>query len=223
MTAVVELAQTRKLIPRWIGHGDLTIVVDGAVYARADQVEQLAGIRPWSGGETLLGDTWAREIDGQAYYDLDDAIARCEAAGTAQATEFLDWLRTTIEQLLTDEVLDLAHRAPAFIGSYPVALAARILSDDPAITIGQHGLFAHLEHIGWIERAGTDWAMTNLARRNGWLTVRDVTIPAANRAHRRTYPQLHVTPDGLHHLARTLHALHPDRAPERPPHPQLFD
>jgi hypothetical protein len=220
---MVELAQTRKLIPRWIGNGDLTIVVDSAVYARADQVEQLAGIRPWSGGETLLGDTWAREIDGHAYYDLDDAIARCEAADTAQAAAFLTWLRTTIGELLTDEVLDLAQRSPAFIGSYPIRVAARLLSEDPSITIGQQGLFAHLEQIGWTERDGPDWAMTILARRNGWLAVRDVTIPAANRAHRRTYPQLHVTPAGLHELARTLHALHPDREPERPPHPQLFD
>lgn len=224
MIAMTELAQTRKLIPRWIGHGDLTIVVDGTrVYSRADQVEQLAGIPPWSGGETLLGDTWARVIDGHPYYELDDAIARCEAAHTDQATDFLAWLRSALDELLTDEVLDLAQRAPGFIGSYPIRVAARILSDDPAVSIGQQGLFAHLERIGWTERAGADWTMTATARRNGWLTVRDVTIPAANRAHRRTYPQLHVTPAGLTALAETLHALRPDREPERPPHPQLFD
>lgn len=225
MIGVTELAQTRKLIPRWIGHGDLTIVVDGVrVYVRADQVEQLAGIPPWSGGETLLGDTWALELDGQPYYELDDAIARCEAAHTDEAAAFLTWLRETLDELLTDEILDLAQRAPAFIGSYPIRIAARILSEDPAVSIGQHGLFAHLERLGWTERAGSsDWTMTALARRNGWLTIRDVTIPAANRAHRRTYPQLHVTPAGLTELAVTLHALNPDREPERPPHPQLFD
>ncbi|WP_223215058.1 phage antirepressor KilAC domain-containing protein [Microbacterium trichothecenolyticum] len=221
---MAELAQTRKLIPRWIGHGDLTIVVEGArVYGRADQVEQLAGIAPWSGGETLLGDTWAREIDGHVFYELDDAIARCEAAGTSRAGEFLTWIRETLEQLLTDEVLDLAQRSPAFIGSYPIRIAAARLSEDPAVHIGQQGLFAHLERIGWIERAGTDWTMTATSRRNGWLTIREVTIPAANRTHRRTYPQLHVTPTGLTELAATLHALHPEQGPERPPHPQLFD
>lgn len=224
MIAVAEVATTRTLIPRWHGHGDLTIVLDGArVYVRADQVEDLAGIPPWSGGETLLGDTWPLERDGRPYYELDDAIARCEAAHTDQAGEFLTWLRVTLDELLTDEVLDLAHRLPGFIGAHSIRTAARLLSDDPAIHIGQQGLFALLEQLGWIERGGADWAMTVIPRRNGWLTVRDVTIPAANRAHRRTYPQLHVTPAGLLELARTLHAYTPARETPAEPHPTLFE
>lgn len=221
---MTELAQTRKLIPRWIGHGDLTVVVDGVrVHVRADQVEQLAGIPPWSGGETLLGDTWALEIDGQPYYELDDAIARCEAAHTEQASAFLAWLRETLDDLLVDEVLDIAQRTPGFIGSYPIRVAAKLLSDDPVINVGQQGLFAHLEHIGWIERAGTDWAMTPIARRNGWLVIREVTIPAANRAHRRSYPQIHVTPAGLAELGRTFYAARPERDVTAAPHPTLFE
>lgn len=228
MTAVAEV--TRKLIPRWLGHGDLTIVVDGDhVYARADQVEQLAGIPPWSTGETLLGDTWPLELDGYPYYHLDDAIVRVESMHSSQAAEFLTWLRETLPVLLSDQVLDVAQRVPDFIGSHPVALAARLLSDDPAVRIGQQGLFAHMHELGWIVRAYSEnpdwpeWHIATPARRNGWLAVRNVTIPAANRARRRTYPQIYVTPAGLTELARTLHALNPDRDPQTPPHPQLFD
>jgi hypothetical protein len=230
VTAVAALTRTRKLIPRWFGHGDLTLVVDGdQVYARADQVEKLAGIPPWSTGETLLGDTWPLEIDGYPYYHLDDAIVRAEAVATPEATDFLRWLREQLPLILADEVLDIAQRIPPFIGSYPVSTAARLLSEDPAVVIGQNGLFAHMCQLGWIVRAITvtpdapDWHITDTARRNGWLTVRDVIVPAANRARRRVYPQIYVTPAGLTELARTLHALHPDRDPQTPPHPQLFD
>lgn len=221
----MELAPTATLIPRWLGHGDLTIVlINTRVFVRADQVEQLAGIPPWSGGETLLGDTWPLELDGKPYYELDDAIARCEAAATDQAAAFLEWLRDSLTELLDDDVLDLAQRAPAFIGSYPVRVAAKMLDADPAISIGQNSLFAHMQAQGWITREdGADWTIAHPARRNGWLTTRQVTIPAANRDHRRTYPQIYVTPAGLDQLRTTLHALHPAPAAAHHPTPTLFD
>lgn len=221
----VDVAPTGKLIPRWRGHGDLTIIlVNTRVFARADQVEQLAGIPPWTTGETLLGASWPLELDGHPFYELDEAIARCEAADTTQAGEFLDWLRGELDDLLSDETLDLAQRLPSIIGSYPIRVAARLLSDTPTVQIGQQGLFAHLHTLGWIERPHdtADWSMTTLARRKGWLTVRNVTVPAATRTHRRTYPQLHVTPAGLTELARTLHATSPP-APDRPVPLPLFD
>ncbi|MCC2031803.1 phage antirepressor KilAC domain-containing protein [Microbacterium allomyrinae] len=230
MSAVAELAPTRKLIHRWARQGDLYIATVGdRVYARADQVERLAEISPWSGGETLFGDTWPLVLEGFPYYDLDDAIARCESAGTPRAAAFLEWLTDTLAPMLTDEVLDLAQRVPSFIGSHPVNIAARLLSEDPAVQIGRAGLFAHMHQLGWILRTvgkaaqHSDWHIAQAARRAGWLTVRDVTIPATNREHRRTYSQIHVTPAGLTELARTLHALHPDRDTAAPPHPQLFD
>lgn len=224
MIGVVELARTVKLIPRWPGHGDLTIVTrDGRVYLRADQVEQLAGIPPWASGESLLGETWPLELDGNPYYDVDDAIARCETADTSMAAAFLTWLGDTLDQLLADDVLDLAQGIPGFIGSYPVRVAARILDDDPAISIGQNTLFAHMHHLGWIERTPTgDWTLTPTSRRNGWLTIRDITVPAATKAHRRAYPQVYVTPAGLTELATTLHALSRP-VPDTPAPPTLFD
>lgn len=229
MTTVVELAHHRMLIPRWPGHGDLTIVIrDEHVYLRADQVERLAGIPPWAHGETLLGDTWPLELDGRPYYQLEDAVARCEAEATDAAAAFLAWLDEQLEQLLTDEVLDDAQRIPSVIGSHPVRVAARILDADPAVSIGQISLFAHLAVEGWIDRdpqvapQDQDWRITPLARRHGWLTIRNVLIPAANRERRRTYEQIYVTPAGLAELRRTLHALHQTPPPEAP-QPPLFD
>ncbi|WP_439593988.1 phage antirepressor KilAC domain-containing protein [Microbacterium sp.] len=204
---MVELAPTRQLIPRWLGHGNLHILVErDRVFVRADQVEQLAGIPPWGRGEQLLDDDWF-EHAGNPYYPLEDAVSRCEFEGTATAAAFLEWLSDTVDELLIDEVLDQAQHIPGFIGSHPVRRAAELLDADPAISIGRTSLFAHMHHIGWIDREAGDWQMTTLARRNGWLTLRDVTIPAANRQRRRTYPQIYVTPAGLAELRRTLHAL----------------
>lgn len=221
MTAVAELARTRTtLIPRWFGHGDLTIVVDDErAYLRADQVEQLAGIPPWSTGETLLGDAFPLEMDGRPFYELDEAIARCETAQTTTAGEFLAWLGDTLADLLEDEVLDVAQPVPAFIGSHPVAAAARLLSDDPEVRIGRQGLFAHMHALGWTERHDDHWVMTNLPRRRGWLTTRNVALGP----HRGIYPQIHVTPAGLAELGRTLHAVNPERDSTTTPHPTLFE
>lgn len=220
---MVAIDATHTLIPRWPGHGDLTVLVArDLVYLRADQVERLAGIPPWSGGEALIPGDWYLHNDRE-YYPLDDAIARCESDTSTAAAEFLSWLRPTLEELLTDEVLDLAHRIPGFIGSYTVRRAAEILNTDPAITIGQNTLFAHLNATGWTERTPNgDWTMTSLARRNGWLTHRDVTVPAATKTGKRPYGQLYVTPAGLTELRRCLHAIGRDPTGRRS-HPTLFD
>lgn len=225
MSALVELAHPRKLIPRWEKHGDLWIFTqDGTVYVRADQLEQLAGITPWSTGETLIEDHWPTMIDGHPFYELDTAVARCEAEETALAAEFLTWLREQLELLLTDEALDQAQRIPSHFGSYSVNRAAKILDRDPAIRIGMHGLFAHMQLQGWITRAevDSDWTITPLAHRHGWLTLRNVIIPAATKVRRRTYPQVYVTPAGLDELRTTLHALLRS-PPDEPTHPTLFD
>ena len=222
MTAVTERTGHVTLIPRWLDHGDLTLLVhDGAVYARADQLEHLAHLTPWASGETLLDTTWPLELNGHAYYHLEDAIARCEADGSTHATDFLTWLRATLPELINDDVLDQAQYIPGFIGSHPVRVAARILSDDPTISIGRTALFAHMHHHGWIDRTNDHWTITTRARRNGWLTIRDVILPTVATA-RRTYPQIYITPAGLTELRRTLGALHPTPA-DTPPAITLFD
>jgi hypothetical protein len=222
VSAVAELARTATLIPRWPFHGDLHIEIrDDRIYLAVVDVEALAGIPPWAHGETLIGEDWT-ELGGQPYYLLHDAVARCEAEETTRAGEFLTWLDVTLRELLADDVLDQAQHVPGFFGSYPVRRAAELLRNDPAISIGQNTLFAHMAHQGWIERPTGDWTITTHAHRNGWLTIRDVTIPAATKDRRRSYPQIYITPEGLDELRRTLYALNP-AAPVIPPQPSLFD
>ncbi|QYF98933.1 phage antirepressor KilAC domain-containing protein [Microbacterium sp. PAMC21962] len=221
MSAVVELSRTRtKLIHRMPGAGDLWIFVDaGAMFMRADQVEAIAGIPPWSTGELLVeAGTW-ETIDGHVCYPVEVAIARCEAAATPPASRFLDWVRTVLEAT-DDDALDKAQLVPSFIGSHPVHVAARILSEDPEVTIGRNGLFEVMHQAGWLDRSGGDWTVTHVARRNGWLTVRNIPVPGRGRT---PYPQTYVTPAGLVELQRLLTAGRRHSPPEPAQHPTLFD
>lgn len=207
MTAVVELAQPRKLVPRWLGHGDLTVVITpDRVYLRADQVEALAGIPPWGTGSTLLPDEWPLDVDGIDFYDIDTATTMCEQHDTALAAEFVAWVNgflTTVDGV----VLEQAHRVTPFTESLTVAQAARALDADPAITMGRDRLFELLEQQGWIERNSThhDWTVTARAHYADWVTLRAVNVPDGHKTRR--YLQVHVTPAGMTELRRILHAL----------------
>ena len=221
MSLMVDLARARtKLIHRMPGEGDLWVYVDaGGLFLRADQVEALAGIPPWSGGELLVDvDEWTI-LDGHACYPVETAIARCEAAGGARAGGFLAWLRDTLATL-DDETVDQAQILPGFIGSHPVDKAARLLSEDPEISVGPRGLFEFMHDRGWLSRGPKDWEITHVARRNGWLTVRNVPVPGRGR---RPYPQTYVTPVGLTELGRMLTVGRRSRPPDPVRHPTLFD
>lgn len=220
MTAVAELARTRtKLIHRMPGRGDLWIFVDGgAMLVRTDQLEALAGIPPWSGDEVLFAEDAWTTVDGHVCTPLEHAIARCESAASSTAAEFLAWLGGVLGEV-DDDVLDKAQSLPGFIGSHPVQNAARQLSEDPALTIGRDGLFAFMHAQGWLSRGGDTWEVTHLARRNGWLTVRQVPIGRG----RRTYPQTYVTPEGLALLRELLAESRRRHAPPDRPAPTLFD
>lgn len=221
MSVVVELERSRtKLIHRMPGRGDLWMFVgDGGIFLRADQVEKIAGIPPWSGGVLLVDvDEWTI-LDGHACYAVEAAIARCESAATPSASEFLTWLRDVLATL-DDDAVDQAQQVPAFIGSHPVGVAARMLSEDPEVTITRTGLFAFMHETGWISRGDQDWEVTHLARRNGWLTVRRVPVPGRGL---RAYPQTYITPAGLTELHRAL-TLGRRRSPPDPVrHPTLFE
>lgn len=206
---MVELAQPRKLLPRWPGHGDLTIVIDGAyTYLRADQVEQLAGIPAWGDGETVLPDEWPLDVAGTPFYAIDDAVQKCERHGTALAAEFVSWLREFLSTV-DDDALEQAHKVVHFTDAYSMTRAARILDADPTITMGRDRLFAYLEQLGWIERSSPahDWIITRRPHDRDWLTLRAVRVPAGNKTGWRDYLQVHVTPAGIAELRRTLHAL----------------
>lgn len=217
---MTELARTRtKLIHRMPNRGDLWIYVDaGLMLLRTDQLEALAGIPPWSGDEVLFADDAWSTVDGHVCTPIEHAIARCESAGSASAGEFLAWLGGVLGQV-DDDILDKAQQLPGFIGSHPVRIAARRLSEDPAFAIGRDGLFAFMSAQGWLVRGEDAWEVTHLARRNGWLTVRQVPVPGRGR---RTYTQTYVTPAGLAELRELLAESRRRHAPPVLP-PTLFD
>lgn len=220
MTTMTELARTRtKLIHRMPTRGDLWIYVEaGAMLVRTDQLEALAGIPPWSGDEVLFAEDAWTTVDGHVCTPLEHAIARCEADASSTSAEFLGWLEGVLKQV-DDDVLDQAQSLPGFIGSHPVQIAARRLSEDPALTIGRDGLFAFMHAEGWIERGGDAWQVTHLARRNGWLTVRQVPVGRG----RRTYAQTYVTPEGLAVLRDLLAESRRRHDPPDSLPPTLFD
>lgn len=214
---MVQLAQPRKLIPRWHGHGDQLIVIDGAyTYLRADDVEHLAGIPAWNDGDTVLGDEWPLDLNGVHFYLLDDALRRCDKRGTLTAREYSTWLLSFLAGV-DDEVLEQAHRVVPFTDALTVTQAARQLSADLDITLGRDQLFHELDRLDWISRntIDDDWIISPAAHTRDLLTLRAVNIPAPTRDRRRRYLQVHITRAGLAELATHL-------APATPPPPALF-
>jgi len=91
-------------------------------------------------------------------------------------------------------------------GDYSVADAAKVLSRDPAIQIGQQRLFTVLREVGWIYRAGDQrWRVYQSAIEAGRLSEL-----ATSHYHPRTGelqvdpPQVRVTVKGLGALHRKL-------------------
>lgn len=103
-------------------------------------------------------------------------------------------------------------------GDYAVADAAKILSRDPVIALGERRLFAVLSDQGWIyrQRADNRWRVYQVAVERGWLSE----MPASHY-HPQTGelvldpPQVRVKPKGLAELHRRLGGLQPLRLYEQ--------
>ncbi|BAM26381.1 phage antirepressor [Corynebacterium ulcerans] len=145
----------------------------------------------------------------------------------------------TIEQVITDPdtIIYLASRlkdeqerarkleAPAAAwtqlaeaeGDYSVAEAAKVLSRDPAISIGRDRLFAHMESLGWIFRPRgarrIHWEASQAKAIDTRRLVHKLGKPFHN-AHTGTMelppPTIRVTPKGLKDLQKTLGGGHPE-------------
>ena len=207
---IAELQRPSKLIPRWIGHGDLTIIIDGPyVYLRAVDVESLAHVPAWGEGETIIGDEWPEELVGEAmgsepYYELDQAIAKCRRHVDDQpaAAAFLAWLDATLPDLVDPEVVESARRPTPLVDAITVQRAARRLTEQ-GLRIGRTGLFSTLEQLGWTRRAGESWTLTALATDRQWATVRQIRHPDPRRKH-ETYEQIYITSRGFERLREDL-------------------
>lgn len=103
-------------------------------------------------------------------------------------------------------------------GDFSVADAAKILSRDPVIAVGERRMFAVLADQGWIYRQRGDgrWRVYQSAVERGWLSE----MPSSHY-HPRTgelvldAPQVRVTVKGLHELHRRLGGMQPLRIHEQ--------
>lgn len=103
-------------------------------------------------------------------------------------------------------------------GDFSVGDAAKILSRDPVIALGERRLFAVLATEDWIYRQRGDgrWRVYQAAVERGWLSE----MPSSHY-HPRTGelvldpPQVRVTPKGLHELHRRLGGMQPLRIHEQ--------
>jgi prophage antirepressor-like protein len=135
-------------------------------------------------------------------------------------------LATTVEQrdaaieqvAVLEPKAELAARVLEAAGDFSVADAAKILSRDPAVTIGRDRLFTYLGQLGWTYRQQGDgrWRPKQVA-----IEARRLSELAGSHYHPRTgelvldVPQIRVTPKGLLELHRRLGgavalAIHPE-------------
>jgi anti-repressor protein len=151
-------------------------------------------------------------------------IRRAGSYATAPAlpqtyADALRQLATSVEEreALTAQVAELAPAASSWAtlatgyGDYSVADAAKVLSRDPAINVGQQRLFTLLGRLGWIYRAGDQrWRVYQTAVEAGRLSEL-----ATSHYHPRT-GELIVDPPQVRITVKGLGALHRHLAGEAP-------
>lgn len=80
-----------------------------------------------------------------------------------------------------------------------LADAAKTLSNDPLISIGQNNLFKLLNGWDWIYRQGSDgkWRAMQYAVERGWLTERLTSYTNPRTEETVVVPQVRITPKGI--------------------------
>lgn len=80
-----------------------------------------------------------------------------------------------------------------------LADAAKALSNDPLISIGQNNLFKLLNGWDWIYRQGSDgkWRAMQYAVERGWLTERLTSYTNPRTEETVVVPQVRITPKGI--------------------------
>ncbi|MGO1267347.1 MAG: hypothetical protein ACTMIY_12000 [Microbacterium gubbeenense] len=208
---MVELAQPVTLVARWPMHGDLRVVVDGTyTYLRATDVEQLAEIPAWGEGETVIGDEWPDELNGEAYYLVDQALAKLRRHLDEEAASgFVAWLDEALPDLIAPETVAAARKPTSFTRGVTVQQAARQLAG-AGIRLGRTGLFHTMHELGWTRREGDSWALTSLPLDREWAAVRQIRHPNPGKGRAASYDQIYILPAGLDELVTQLAA--PDQS-----------
>ena len=188
------------------GQQEMTIISEAGLYAAilGSQVPGAREFKRWVTHEVLPAIRRTGRYEVQPAYQLPQTYAEAlrELADQVERTE---QLRAEVEQL--------APRAHSWdvlasgYGDYSVRDAAKILSRDPAIDVGERRLFGLLAEQGWIYRQRGDgrWRAYQQYIERGWLSV----LPSSHY-HPRTGelvldpPQVRITVRGIHQLHRLL-------------------
>ena len=206
------MAQPVKIIARWPGKGDLTIIVDGEfVWLAADDVERLAGVPAWGAGETVLADDWPEVRDGVAFYAPVTATAKARQAGGALGAAFADWLDATLPDLVAPDVVDDARPSVSLVDAVTVQHAARILTERRGEKVTRKALFELLSGEGWLERVEDGFRVLAPAQAGRWAAIHTTPHQDPARGRHALYRQPYITPAGLDELARLLDASEGDR------------
>lgn len=219
------MTRPRTIPFRWDGHGiDIRahITDAGQVYFFAGDVGRAIELTP-----QLEAGQWADEVVERwpartitipgLVDDTGHLVDVCTAAEVRHLAvdnpnymtgDFLTWFDELLEQLDTATIeAALETRPPAtetlpIAGgvTYSIATAAKILSRDPAIQVGQTALFETLRSLGWTDRVAGWWRAGQIPVRNGWCVIQPRRVPG----HRDLYPQIRLTRQGLTELHKLM-------------------
>lgn len=223
------------VIYRWPGHGtDLRAYIAGErpLFSAEDVCAALQLQLDATRDEFMDRTTFTWPLEAQTVEGLDGADGRPLELFTidqvrelvdeqplfGQSVDFAAWFEEQVEQLTGDRLLQtLKAVTPAEPGrvdllagrTYSVARAAKVLSTDPNIQLGEQGLFLALaESVGWTHRVDDTWTPHAEQLKNGNLVVQPRRIPV----RRELYPQIRITPQGI----VALHTLLGGTAPFDP-------
>lgn len=184
-----------------------TIVSESGMYEvviRSDKPEA-AAFRRWITGTVLPSIRKTGGYQSAPALTDDEIVAQALAITTHRVKE----LESVVEEL-TPDATAWRNLADAD-GNFGVADAAKMLSQDPEITIGRDRLFSYMESLGWIKRRNH--------RRGGWFAYQTQVDsgrlherPATPFLNRKTgdyelpAPTIRVTAKGVAELHRLLTA-----------------
>lgn len=230
------------LIPyRWIGHGlDLRVYfVHGTepLFAAPD-VAKAIDIHVLEFHDAFW-DTWSytyplptQQVDG-CPVDLftADQVRRLAADkpmfldADGPTWDFLEWFDELVETLTGPQVERIVAAATPSTEakltdrSFSVGRAARILSGDPTINLGEKSLFEAMQNLGWIDRDLTyTWIPDADFLTAGFLLKKPVRVPG----RKTLYPQIRISDAGMHELHRKLGGI-ADLALDAPAHLTLVE
>jgi hypothetical protein len=202
---------------RWYEHGDLRVHLPhpaGPLFAAADVCELLELDVPtyhdhrtdlteylWPGAVTAL------EGSDDPWYTVAEAIRVAENNPSHLTPLFLAYVQEIMAGItaaglerLVDDATPTPEAARDLSRTWSVRLAARALSKDPALTLGQNSLFEAMQAIGWIHRVDSIWQPDPDLVKRGLLLQQHERI----RGHKELYPRIRITVTGMRELHQRL-------------------